>query len=65
VPTPSARPSLPSARAGRDVLSPAAALVFAIVGTSAAAMTVLRLTQTLAIGAPASPPEPPSPVRKE
>jgi hypothetical protein len=65
VPTPSARPSPPSARTGRDVLSPAAALAFAIVGTAAATMTVLRLTKTLAIGAPARSPEPPSPVREE
>ena len=60
MPRSAVRPLPPAPRTGPDVLSPAAALTLAIVGTTAAAMTVARLTQTLANRAPTRAPEPAS-----
>ena len=60
MPTSLVRRLPPPAPYHRDVLSPAAALTLAVVGTAAAALTVARLTRTLAGQRVAGPPEPPS-----
>ena len=57
-----AQPLPPAPLPGRDVVSPAAALALALVGTKAKSVTVVELAHTLGIR---NAPRPPKPGKRE